>query len=253
MQDRVRLLVRRRDAPHGHQPLNQKSSMMRVNNNNKLPNRPAKHPPNRYHHISNNKQSSQIITGDETSDSIEADSDGVDLVEHSSRLGQSTKTASGRRKQQAPRRRPGQNRQRQKLIHESLSRSRQTTSMSTFIKYLTPTTPQVASTHAPTETTRSVPTNPTATESTSSSEPALLDERKRTNTDHPRGLMSTTATLLLNRMNSGIGVGTQTTKAYVNCPSAENTCLNGGVCYISNPMLYADSFLYNQVKIKFCM
>lgn len=40
---------------------------------------------------------------------------------------------------------------------------------------------------------------------------------------------------------------------YVLCKSIDNTCLNGGICYVTNPLLYSDVDVYNEIKIKFCM
>lgn len=42
-------------------------------------------------------------------------------------------------------------------------------------------------------------------------------------------------------------------RSYVRCSPAQDTCINGGVCYITNPSLFKNNFLYNQSKIKFCV
>lgn len=114
-------------------------------------------------------------------------------------------------------RRKGPNRQRQKmLIQESLARSQQTTSISTLIKYLTTSTsptPVISSTFIP-----------------------LSDFKKNLMTSSMKQIS-----------------GGRPVKAYVKCDPAENTCMNAGVCYITNPNFYSDLEFYNQIKIKYCM
>lgn len=221
VQDRVRVLVRRRDAHHLlHQP----------------PLRPKKP-----FTLAKTKMPGEVIS--------DIDSDGVDMDEN-------LHHRKARRKFTGRQQQTGQ-RLRQKLIQNSLSRSRQTTSISTWIKYLSTD----LTTHAPLSSQLTEATTITTLDDTSSpmpystvNYPENLIEHKRaeltgktsSSSNNHRVVMSSTATML-NRVTG------KTEKAYVNCPSDENTCLNGGVCYITNPSFYTDSFLYNQEKIKFCM
>lgn len=255
VQDRVRVLVRRRDAHHLlHQP-----PFNRQIRPNKQHSRPK---------TSNQMRNpSSSMPGDIISDmSTEIDSDGLDMDENLHHRNMA-KLAASRRKFTG--RRPVQQQQtgqrlRQKLIQDSLSRSRQTTSISTWIKYLSTD----LTTHSPLSSQLSeAATTLTTIDDTSSPMPSSqqhhhstviypenLIEHKRaeltgktsSSGSSSRVVMSSTA-IMLNRVTG------KTEKAYVNCPSDENTCLNGGVCYITNPSFYTDSFLYNQEKIKFCM
>jgi hypothetical protein len=45
------------------------------------------------------------------------------------------------------------------------------------------------------------------------------------------------------------------TKKYVYCNKSDDTCVNGGICYTTNPVYYSNSGIeiFNKAKIKFCM
>lgn len=259
VQDRVRVLVRRRDAHHllNQPPFNR-------------PVRPKQHSRPLPFLSKTRNQMNPSMPSDIISDmSSEIDSDSVDIVDENLHHRNMAKLAANRRKFTG--RRPVQQQQagqrlRQKLIQESLSRSRQTTSISTWIKYLSTDVPS-KTTHSPLSSQLSeTATTLTTIDDTSSPMPSsqqqhhstviypenLIEHKraeltgKKISSSSSRVVMSSTA-IMLNRVTG------KTEKAYVNCPSDENTCLNGGVCYITNPSFYTDSFLYNQEKIKFCM
>lgn len=115
--------------------------------------------------------------------------------------------------------------QQKQLILNSLSRSQQTSTISTIIKYFT--------------------TSPINTQST------LLDKIKEQKRGGGGGDVDTTTASP--SIITNVATRTKAEKNYVLCKSVEDSCLNGGICYITNPNLYSDSYLYNQIKIKFCM
>lgn len=127
---------------------------------------------------------------------------------------------------------PPLNQQKEQLIQKSLSQSRQTTSISTLIKFLTTKQP-------------SPPPPPPLTSPAESLEPIIQEQLKRTELSVGGIGGDGTASLAKKSMTSE--------RDYVICDSADNTCLNGGSCYITNPNLYTDISTYNENKIKFCM